>query len=182
MSLQGAIAAANKLIAADCLAAYREMNIKPNGQRYVIHRSYSVPVQCTDLLAVIQRGDENEIKAAMVAYRIGSFSLILGATTMSLIHTSNNFVDRLVTHNTPDDNRAQIEIKMQISNVLALQGSMTFDNLVWYHTRCVPHYPLNEGHRTIEVQPLTKALAEMLLNGDIQFNGERLIFEIGERK
>lgn len=76
MSLQGAIAAANKLIAADCLVAYREVNLKPNGQHYVHHRPYSVPAQCTGLLAVIQRGDENEIKAAMVAYRVGSFSLI----------------------------------------------------------------------------------------------------------
>lgn len=76
--INGAIDAANKLIAEACQKEYYAANHSKSGKKYAKHRPYSVPAWCKELQKIILTRDEIAIKAAMNAARTGYHSLIDG--------------------------------------------------------------------------------------------------------
>jgi hypothetical protein len=75
-NIDSTITAANKLIASACLAAYKTAQVNKCGKQHKKHKAYSVPSWCTRMQAIIQTGNEYDIKAAMHAARIGCYELV----------------------------------------------------------------------------------------------------------
>jgi hypothetical protein len=75
-NIDSTIDAANKLIASACLAEYKMAQFNKSGKHHKKHKPYSIPEWCTRMQAIIQTGNEYDIKAAMHAARIGCYELV----------------------------------------------------------------------------------------------------------
>lgn len=63
---------AEKIIAAECLSAYREAGNKPGKK----HNPYRVPPLASALVDALNKNDENEAKRLFVIWHTGTLSLI----------------------------------------------------------------------------------------------------------
>jgi hypothetical protein len=69
--------AAEKMVAAACLAEYKKANTDKSGRKYAKHRQYTVPNWCQPLLdAALRDEDEVETKRIMLAVRDGRFTMV----------------------------------------------------------------------------------------------------------
>jgi hypothetical protein len=69
--------AAEKMVAAACLAEYKKANTDKSGRKYAKHRQYTVPDWCQPLLdAALRDEDEVETKRIMHVVRAGCFTMV----------------------------------------------------------------------------------------------------------
>jgi len=64
------------IIAQECLAAYRAVNILPNGRIRKRHVPYSTPALAEALVSALDKDDEHEAKRLFLLHDLGATSLI----------------------------------------------------------------------------------------------------------